>query len=242
MSLVAADVLWPATASVVHDRMSGVAKYETELVEQLRRGLPLWLTSVGSRWSVQPEFAVGQSIADLVIFLHGSTRRAVAEPLTVQESVVLASLRVHGPTRIDILERRCGLDRTRLRLGALQRLSDWGLLKDGPGGRVSVGRTIAGRCRVYAIEAKLKRWRAALRQPSHYTRYADRAYVALPEATVSRNSIDLDQFKTAGVGLMRVSDQSVREVVPAVERGWHDWRREFVVSRLACSLQGDGST
>ena len=57
---------------------------------------------------------------------------------------------------------------------------------------------------VIAIEAKLSRWRNALKQAKKYQLLADKVYVAVPEK-VARNALKKKhQFKESGVGLISV--------------------------------------
>ena len=216
--------------------MGKVPQYESDLIDSLQRGLCGWLRSLRSPWIVAKEVAVGKSVAAVVVLVRVNEALDNLRPLTIEESIILATLRDGRATRIDVLERRCGVARSKLRTGALGRLIDWGLLEYGPGGRIARRRTLAGRSRLLAVEAKLTRWRSALKQAMAYRSYADKSYVALPDVVVRRNSISLDDFACAGVGLLAVTTQRIREIVPAVQAQNHDWRREFVLSRLAHSL------
>jgi hypothetical protein len=211
---------------------------EAGLVEQLLRHLPGSLvprkTSVA--FTIGREIAVGRSVADVVCLIREGRARVrcvPSEPLTVIESVILATLRLHGPTRIDILEQRCGFARTFLREGALKRLAGWRLLGFENGGRVSSCGSWTGAFGIIAIEAKVTRWREALRQAVSYRRYADRSFVALPASLASTALDAAPVFADAKVGLLLVNADAVREVFPAPRVREHDWRREFVLSRLA---------
>jgi len=213
---------------------------EAQLVVRLLNATSAWLRVPESRLSIQSEVTVGSSIADVVVLVHGRVRPAVEQPLTIQEAVVVSSLRQNGATRIDVLEERCGLERMGLRHGdSLARLSSWKIVQRSSGGRIALKRTLAGQCRLIAIEAKLLRWRRALEQAVAYRRYADTAYVALPEAIVGRNSIDRQTFLRSGVGLLSVSENAVSETISPSRSTAHDWRREYVLSRMALSVGGD---
>jgi len=144
---------------------------------------------------------------------------------------VLATLRRFGPTRVDILEARCGLHRGALRTGDLDRLEALSLVDRGPGGRVVLATDWARRIRIVAIEVKLRDWRSAIRQAQRYLRYADEAFVALPDPTVQRLNDALKLFERASIGLLSVGP-GLTVKVPAAPSSMHDWRREFAASRL----------
>jgi hypothetical protein len=91
-----------------------------------------------------------------------------------------------------------------------------------------------------AVEAKLLRWRDALAQAAAYRRYADEVYVALPEGFGAPAIVSADLFRAAGVGLLIVSGNRLRQAVAATVSRDHDWRREFVYSRLT-SCEGGPS-
>lgn len=205
---------------------------EADLVDLLIRRIPPWLGSQRRRVKVTREVAVGGSIADVVVLVGAPAKPVIHDPLSTEESVVLAWLRRRGPTRIDILEQRCGFGPQRLRNGALSRLKESGVVALGQGGRVATGRPLGGRSRLLAIEAKLAKWRPALQQACAYLKYADKAYVALPYTATVRGRVPLEAFKESGVGLISVSERGLREIVAAKKSSDHDWRREYVVSRV----------
>ena len=156
------------------------------------------------------------------------------DPLTITESIILSSLRRLGSTRIDLLENRCGLERSALRNGALKRLRDWNLLETGPGGRVALC-TPKSSARIIAIEAKLTKWKDALEQAVAYQLYADETYVLLPEKENFPTTKAEDKFRRVGVGLWFASTKRIVPVFPAAPSSEHNWRREFVYSRLLAS-------
>lgn len=188
---------------------------------------------VGGHAHLAREVGVGRHIADMVLLLQepgaGAPRLGT---FTAAESVVLASLRKVGATRIDLLESRCGLEKHELRSGALDRLMDWNLIHRQRGGRISLNSSHASDVRIIAIEAKLVRWRRALEQAVQYGRYADFSYVLLP---ASRSAPALSEpylFESSGVGLLVADQDAVTTVIDAAPVADHDWRREFVYSRL----------
>jgi len=178
------------------------------------------------------EVTAGRSIADVVAVIPGR-RPAGLRPLSVWESFVLAAVRQLGSTRIDVLERVCGLEPRALREDErrFDRLVKIGFLKRGGGGSVQVGSTWGRSFHMVAIEAKLTRWRDALEQAREYRRFADQAFVALPEASIPLTRRHRADFETAGVGLLSVNDQ-IKTIISAKPATDHDWRREFLWSRL----------
>jgi hypothetical protein len=193
--------------------------------------LPALLAGRAQPRSIGREVVVGGSIADVVVLLGGvAPAVAVRKPLSVGESVVLSVLRRDGATTSDELTRRCGLNgKTKRVLGRLDRL---GLVKSTATGRVAAKRSWLNTTKIVAVEAKLLRWRDALAQATTYRRYADESYVALPEAYAQPALEGAEFFRAAGVGLVVVSEHGARCVISAAKARDHDWRREFVYSRL----------
>lgn len=66
-----------------------------------------------------------------------------------------------------------------------------------------------------AVEAKLARWRQAVRQAVAYQVWAARAYVALPFPRAIRAVRDRPRFEAEGIGLLAVLDGDVRTFWPA---------------------------
>jgi hypothetical protein len=211
-----------------------IATYSSEdaLVVDILHRLPTYLKQKGLGWRVCKEVGVGRTIADIVALDWPKQAAEPREPLNVLESVVLSRLRRGGSTRIDLLESICGVGRQGLRDGRLDRLASWGMLRFHRGGRVTLPETWQERIRVVALEAKLTRWKTALRQAGAYRKYADESYVVLPERYIARPLASRSLFDASGVGLLKVTAAALVEVIGAAPSRDHDWRREFVVSRL----------
>jgi len=202
---------------------------EQDLVADLVTQLPAYLHRASRTCRIQREVGVGRSIADVVAALMPVNAARILPPLSVRESVMVSALRASGPTRIDVLERLCGMNRQSLRGGSLDRLQSLGVVVRGAGGRVALGRW----CRsgtLIAIEAKLTRWWDALEQAEAYRQFADRVYVALPADCVGPAVRSRGAFERAGVGLLSVNGGIHCEVQAGVA-ATHDWRREYVYSR-----------
>jgi len=212
-------------------RIDTVYVREMELVEDLIVLLPGFF-GAQFLWSLRREVGVGRAIADIVVLLQETAPKAAIEGLTLMESMVLTALRQSGPSRIDLLETKCGLSPRSLRDGELSRLMDAQMIEFSRGGRVALTDLCTMPSEIVAVEAKLTRWKEALSQAAQYRRYADRAYVALP-MTRARCALDgQEEFERQGVGLLGVFRGSLITLIEARSASQHDWRRDFVYSRL----------
>jgi len=89
-----------------------------------------------------------------------------------------------------------------------------------------------GAARIIALEAKLARWRDALKQARAYRRFADQSYVVLPERAMAAALEAKEEFRCAGVGLLAATRGRLVIAIPPERARDHDWRREFVCSRI----------
>ena len=176
------------------------------------------------------ELPVGRCIVDLVCAIYESGQTPPHRPLSVRESVVMSRLRRDGPTRVDLLERACGLGQRALRDDKVAHLFESQLLRRMPGGVLGIGEGWPSPMLV-AIEAKLFNWKGGIEQALSYASYADRVYLALP-SDIQRLSAIASACSDRGVGLLLVGKHGVEKSVDATERVEHDWRREFAMSRL----------
>jgi hypothetical protein len=212
-------------------RIDTVYVREIELVEDLIVLLPGFF-GAHFLWSLKREVGVGRAIADIVVLLQETAPKASIEGLTLTESIVLSTLRQSGPSRIDLLETKCGLSRRSLREGELSRLMDAQMIQVSRGGRVALTDLCNIPSEIVAVEAKLSRWKDALGQAIQYRRYADRAYVALPMTRATCALDGIKEFERHGVGLLGVFRGSLITLIEARSATQHDWRRDFVYSRL----------
>jgi len=208
-------------------------RLESDLVEAVVPALEIHFRSQGMNYRICREVIAGRAVADIVIVSSkvGMMPRWT-EALSLKDCVILASLRRNGAAGIDDLASRCCTTPDDLRSKCLDRLSDWGLVNVTRRGRISATRDWPGSVEIVAIEAKLKRWRSALSQAAQYRRYADRSFVVLPSECTSRR-ISVEAFAAAGVGLLTFDGETIDTLVDAANSNDHDWRREFVISRLA---------
>ncbi len=212
-------------------RGSEFHRREIDLVADLIGHLPAYLHRERMTCAIRREVGVGRSIADVVAAVMPSRTLRVPPALTVRESVIVSTLRTHGGTRIDLLEQLCGMPSGSLRDGELDRLVALGVIVRGDGGRVALGGRWFRSAALVAIEAKLLRWLDALEQAIEYRRFADRVYVALPADCVRAALKSRARFEAAGVGLLGVNG-SIKCEIRAPKTCVHDWRREYVYSRV----------
>lgn len=114
-----------------------------------------------------------------------------------------------------------------------------GALTEFESGALAVAREIASiEAEVVAVEAKLDRWKDALRQAITYKRFADRAVVAMDSAGAPRDRDALREFETAGVGLCAVSTDSTEWLVPApTGQTTSSPERHYLIASAASSRQ-----
>ena len=206
-------------------------RLESDFVSELCRALPQWIDCPSCNCRLAREVSVGGTKADVAIFQGLTANNVLPRSLSARESAILASLRVLGDTRVDVLERRCGFAQGALRDGKLNRLVRSGLVVRGPGGRISRVAAALTKCLI-AIEAKLLKWRNAIRQALDYRSYADQAYVALPAAQARVALENREEFSRNGVGLLLLQGGRIRIAIQAPYSESHDWRREFILSRI----------
>ena len=211
----------------------GAGTSEAALLGSIMHLLPTLLTRCEHPAIVAREVKVSRSIADAVVVASKRPPRREMQPLSVAESVVLSSLRRHGPTRVDILERRCGVAARELRFGLLKHLEQRRLVSRQSGGRIVASARWLQNLQVIAIEAKLTKWRQALSQASAYRRYANQSFVVLPQPVAELARINRAVFAAEGVGLIAVDGAArISVVLESAQHKNHDWQREFVCSRL----------
>jgi hypothetical protein len=151
--------------------------------------------------------------------------------LTALESAIVAALLGGRPLRDTTIARRLfsNLGRIAPRLKALERQ---GFVARAADGVYVLRRKVAlDRTRVVAVEAKLRRWREAVRQAASYLSFANQAYVALPRPVAEGNDELLRVVLRARVGLMAVSPEQVRIVRPAPKHTPRTADRVWLLSR-----------
>ena len=181
---------------------------------------------------VAHELTVGKSIADLVILRPPSACRWPQAPLSIAESAILSSLRRLGEARVDTIADDVYMRADHVRRILLGRLSTWLLVQGVDEGPFRSVTTWVARSEVIAVEAKLLRWRDALLQAAVYRRYADRAFVLLPQARAEIARRHKDDFLDRGVGLLSYHAQGVYQMISSPRVAEYTWHREFAISRM----------
>jgi|GEM_PF-2830332 len=160
------------------------------------------------------EVPVGGQIPDIVFVGVGGEPTLDAGPRrwTLKHSGVAWALRVGGPLYVaEIADAVC--ERSERVLPIVEDLIDGNVARATPGGKVALRRnTHLLRSEVIAIELKLARWRDALAQALSYRLFANRVLVALDRTRAT--SVDLQAFRSEGVGLVLVGPGKVETAVP----------------------------
>jgi len=202
--------------------------YETDLCAVLARHLgELFEQSAQERHSCTlRERAVGEVIPDFV-YVHAdrSALSGRVRELTSLEASLVAALLPGRPLRANTIARRlyCQTERVDHRLRALERT---GVLTSGGRGAFSLrSEESFASAHVVAVEAKLRRWREAVRQAESYLRFANRSYVALPWAVIEGNRALASAAKKARVGIISVEEERATLTLdaPVVPTRSADW-------------------
>ncbi len=211
---------------------------EVDFLNNFQRLLTKDLDESGLAWKLQREVTVGNIIADLVVALSikGNDLTSFPGTLNINECVILSLLRRYGATRIDILEKRSGLNKAGLRNGQLDKLIGWNLITSSKGGKISLANTWPNSINIIAFEAKLQNWSSALKQAAGYKIFADESYVVLPASYAQPALKSKQYFETNGVGLYITNKIRYNVEILSKLNTCFDWRREFVVSRILQSI------
>jgi len=162
--------------------------------------------------TIYTELSIGMIIPDLVIVHRRRShipRVEAKRNLSWFDCCVLSELLKVGPLTQPVLGRRLLTRESKTTL-SVERLLRLGLLVRRSTGTLKV--TLASRSNqigIIAVEAKLLRWRQAIRQAQSYRSFANESFVALPRNLVSRIKGIGEQCASEGVGLISVSPRSV---------------------------------
>lgn len=181
------------------------------------------------------EVPIGGCIPDLVLVRFAEIPSPALWPArrSFRHAFVISLLRQRGPLRIQTIASKAfeSADRIQpvvddlLMTGALSRAST---------GTVSLSHPLAFmEAQVIAVEAKLRRWKDALKQAAQYTSFANRSVVAMDVGGVPRSADALDQFRRSGIGLCAIGPEGAEWlVVPrSTQRRGPEW--EYLVSSAA---------
>lgn len=165
----------------------------------------------GADLFVFPEVSVGQVIPDLVIIRArkaASSALSKVVRLTSFESWVAGELLRTGalsePTLTQML-----FTRSVETIAALAKLQKVGIIRQTDSGTYVVTTDLSKRFEIVAVEAKLKRWAAAIKQAKSYLRFSDESFIALPASVISRNPKIVARCTAEGIGLISVSRRAV---------------------------------
>jgi hypothetical protein len=159
---------------------------------------------------------VGMIVPDLVLVATPKQARGAKRTNRVPslfECAILATLLRRGPltrTRLAglLYTRGSSLDRAVIRL-----IRDK-LLRSNLSGLLAVRKSsFPARINIVSIEAKLRRWKDAIRQAREYRPFSNRSYVALPKTVIEGNQRLQRACAASGVGLIAVSPKRTELVL-----------------------------
>lgn len=153
------------------------------------------------------EMQLGALVPDVVVVSHLEQRFSV---LSALERWVLAEW-LAGHADEKTITRRLAIDPSRV-VRAVKTLETVGLLVREASGGFSISTKAPFRMEVVAIEAKLLRWREAMRQACRYVTFSTRSYIALPSVVVQSSKGVVEACERDGIGLLSVSRRAVRVV------------------------------
>jgi len=182
---------------------------------------------------LKSELTVGNSTADLVALTYSKVNWPVQiASLSIKECVLLSILRRQGSLCLDELAAMSGENVRSLIVGPLSRIEEWGLVRRCRDGRMALSNGKRKTYRIISFEAKLTKWKQALRQAINYKRFSNKSYVVLPESSGHNAYRNRMVFEESGIGLVTMTDSGIKQLVPPKEHNDHDWRREYVFSRI----------
>lgn len=77
-----------------------------------------------------------------------------------------------------------------------------------------------------AVEAKIRDWKNGLVQAQRYFLFSDYSYLALPEKNIKL--VDIDLLRAAGIGLLSVKEDELKEVLPAQKSDECDYYLKYM--------------
>ncbi len=151
---------------------------------------------------------VGMIVPDLVLIATRANARPPKHSNRVPslfECEILATLLKRGPLGRRTLARLLYARETSLERAVLRLVRDK-LLRVNRAGALVVRRdAFPSKIKIVSVEAKLRRWKDAIRQAKEYHRFSNHSYVALPKTVVDRNPRLQNACRRERVGLISVS-------------------------------------
>lgn len=179
---------------------------EAALVDRLLGSMPTVQAALGhgdNALVVMREFQVGIVVPDIVLVRLPTSGPLLQlrRPLSHFHCCVWSALLRRTPLRAETLARRLftGVDRIHLALRDLRRADIVAGSEDENAS--SLDRLLPNEAEVVALEAKLARWRLALRQAQGYLAFSNRVAVALPRNRFDGKKEVLAACRKQGVGL-----------------------------------------
>ena len=173
-------------------------------------GTPGLLTSAFS------EVSVGSVIPDFVVVQRGGRETGRRQHLSNFDTAILAEL-LNGRRQVSTVAKRLWSEEGAIRT-RLERLQQVGLVCEKRRGSFTPVTVPFSGTHIIAVEAKLSRWTEALRQAVSYRNFADESYVALPSRLVASHTRLQNGIRESGIGILAVSERTVRPVLKAVSR------------------------
>lgn len=205
-------------------------KRESDLVRVFEDILPTFLRQNSRDIKIKNEVGAGRFISDVVALVTTKGIELKSPVLSSRESVVLSCIRQHGPITKEKLHNFCRIAPEQLSR-ICSKLERAGIIRSQQR-LLRLRREWARSTKLIAFEAKLTRWRDALRQATAYRSFADKSYVVLSAPLATTAIKNAKEFRAEGVGLLVVKNGAIRTLISSTPRGNYDWRREYIVSRL----------
>ena len=159
---------------------------------------------------VRSEVPVGSCIPDIVCVRLSEQPRTDLIPsrFSYRHAFVLSLLRERSPLHVETIAAQSFEPPDKARL-LIEDLALAGAVVPLHTGAFAISpELLAAEPDVVAIEAKLHRWKDALRQAKTYKRFADRVVVAMDAHGIPSQPAALDEFQSAGVGLCAVAPEA----------------------------------
>jgi len=197
---------------------SSTIRRESELVREFLPNIAQHAAlSVRRRWTVAQETQLERLIPDVIaIGTRGRPHLEWTQRLSYTQASILDYLeQAPQPMRAEELAEQLFI-RPHVLSGALSTLSKWKLVRRSSTGELRVSKlTGSNTTEIVAIEAKLARWRDALRQAVEYLAFANRAYVVLDDLTARDKPAAFSEFREWGVGLILRDEATFSRALPA---------------------------
>lgn len=201
-------------------------RYEAEMKE----GIINFLKNGQNCKNIIYEVDSGYGIADFVGIANvNSTRKGLFYFKNKIDVFFLQKMRVNQPVHIEEIEKNVHYSRKYLKNYILKLYKEQGLLNEIDRNLyVRVAELNANDFLLVAVEAKLEKWKQALRQVVFYKRFADYSFVALYKKFV--RNVDPIMFKCNNIGLVSIDDNLKFDVIfrPKLNNQYYKESKLFV--------------